>query len=461
MRRILLSVLPHIKPSPQEMLCELVFAQSLVDQVRKAAPRGCDVVLTGSVAKKTFLRDKKDVDIFVLFDRSVPHDSLEPSIESIMKTAFPRVGYQLSYAEHPYVRFHFEGRRIDLVPAYRISDASERLSAVDRSVLHTRFVRASLKSPMIDQVLLLKSFLRANSLYGAEIKIHGFSGYLCELLIIKYKTFPNLVRAAPKWKIQRKSKGKNRSKGGSKSTSGPVFIDIKKYYKTRSAIRAASERLGALNGFVMIDPTDRDRNVAAALSPENLRRFIALCKQFLRKPSPDFFLRDPPCFETRVARLSTVRGSHPYLITMPRPDVVDDVLWGQLQRMIKQMGEHLEDFQPKHMLADDSRHLVRLALILGKDTLSPSLLLEGPPMEMTKHVKSFRSSHKRAKFLIKKKRLYAVVRRPVRTAEQAIQTFLNSFRSCDSHLAYPEELFIVEKGLPKAKETPQKQRRPQ
>jgi len=419
MRKVLSEVLPVIKPSLKEQKAELEFSRELVKHIKKNVPPGCDVVLTGSVAKLTFLRDKRDLDVFVLFDRSVPKEKLEPYIKKILKDAFPSLGYQLSYAEHPYARFRYKGRRIDLVPAYRITRSSQRVSAVDRSVLHTKFILRSLKVAQREDVLLLKQFLKANSLYGAEIKVGGFSGYLCELLVIKHGSFPRLMKAATDWKP-------------------PVFIDIKRYYKSKKQIETA---IGQFGHFVVIDPTDSKRNVAAAVSRENFLKFVKLCKRFVKKPSTAFFLRKPDTFERKVSKAA--KRYKVFTISMPRPHVVDDVLWGQLHKLMKQLKEHLADFRPKSIFADDSVHLVRLAVALEKDALPPKMSLEGPPLRMKKHVEKFRKAHKRAKFITRKKKIHAVKKRAVVKAEAAIRQFFRAFSSSRSHLAYPEEMLIL------------------
>jgi len=144
--QLLNDVLKYIRPSSEELRKETKFANDLIRKIGAKAPPTCKVVLTGSIAKGTFLRDRRDIDIFVLFERSVAREKLESAIKKIVTKAFPGIGYQLSYAEHPYARFHYEGRRIDLVPAYKISKAAQRISAVDRSVLHTRFIKKKLKN---------------------------------------------------------------------------------------------------------------------------------------------------------------------------------------------------------------------------------------------------------------------------------------------------------------------------
>lgn len=417
MRKVLGEVLRKISPSLKEMKAELEFAQMMLEHIRFNAPNGADVVLTGSMAKRTFLRDKKDLDIFVLFPLSVPKDGLERHMKELMARAFPSLGYQLSYAEHPYIRFHFKGRSVDLVPAYKIGDSSERMSAVDRSVLHTRFVKRSLKLRQRGDVLLLKQFLRANCLYGAEIKIQGFSGYLCELLIIRYGGFAKLARAAAKWKPA-------------------VFIDMGGFYKGRKK-EEAIERFG---GFTVIDPTDADRNVAAAVSEESLRRFISACRRLIKNPSKRSFLKKPEAFEQKVARKA--KSKHVFVLSMPRPDVVDDVLWGQLRKLMAQLGKHLEDFGASQMIAEDSRHLVRIAIPLDGESISPRIMVRGPPLEMEAHVRSFRKKHRKTSR--RGGHIWAEGKRKETKAKGAILGFLEAFGRTDSHLAYPLEMYVLE-----------------
>jgi len=433
MQKILFQVLSSIRPSDEEIQKELAIADELISKFQSSAPSGSEVILTGSVAKRTFLKEGRDIDIFVLFDRSYPREMLEMLIKNVMESSLPGTGYQISYAEHPYVRFHYRGRRIDLVPAYKISDSSERLSAVDRSALHTIFVNSHLPKQHIGDVLLLKAFLKANSLYGAEIKIKGFSGYLCELLVIRYGSFPELVRQVSRW-----------------NPSKPMLIDLKGFHKGKQAVTDAHGRLGA---FVVIDPTDKNRNVAAALSMENLRAFIALCKSFLKKPTALYFTRKPETFDEKCKRLASAKGAKVFIITMPRSDVVDDILWGQLYRLNSQLESHMADFSPKAIIADDSRHIVRIALSLSKDTLPCDMAIAGPPLDMKKNVIDFRKKHKGARFFKQKKRMMAKVKRQITSAHDAIMEFFRSFSRTKSHLACSEELVVVERYAEKTKQT--------
>lgn len=416
-------VLDRIKPSSRELSEERRFARSLVSRVQDASPASCEVVLTGSIAKGTFLRDAKDVDIFVLFPKERSKEMFESLIEKIVKKAFPGIGYQISYAEHPYARFHFQGRRIDLVPAYRIKKAAERISAVDRSVLHTRYILGKMKARQKDDVLLLKKILKANRLYGAEIKTEGFPGYLCELLILKYGSFNRLVFAVDKWNL-------------------PLVIDLKKYYAKKEIDKLPGRFASQL---VVIDPTDPDRNVAAALSGENLKRFMLLCRYFKKNPGQSFFFRKPKTFEQKMKYLSA--KGHAYLITLPKPDIVEDVLWGQLKKLMHQLRSRLEKDGfgfcvqspgAPAIVADDPEGKVRIGLVVHENLLPKTIAIEGPPVSMEKHIAKFRKKHKGAKFIERSGRIYAITKRRIRKPEESIKAFFSEFKKKNrSHLAYP------------------------
>jgi len=413
------SVILRIKPTAPEQRKEKAYAKSLVKMVQKAAPAGCKVVLTGSIAKGTYLRDSRDIDIFVLFPKTTPKESFESIIEGLVKKAFPGIGYQLSYAEHPYARLHHEGRKIDLVPAYMIRHSSERLSAVDRSVLHTKYILKKMSGRQKDDVLLLKQLLKANSLYGAEIKIEGAPGYLCELLILNYGSFPKLVNSVSGWSL-------------------PLTIDLARHYSSRSEITALPERFAS--DLVVIDPTDRNRNVAAALSGENLRRFIRLCRDFKKNPGNLFFFRTPKTFEQKMKSLKG--KGFAYVISLPKPEIVDDVLWGQLKKLMHQLHSRLEkdgfDLPVSSLVADDSGGLIRIGLSVCDNRLPKTMAVEGPMLDMEGHVKAFRRRHKGAKFITRTDRIYAIGKRRIRTPEDSIKAFFSGLlKNGKSHLAYP------------------------
>jgi tRNA nucleotidyltransferase (CCA-adding enzyme) len=93
------------------------------------------------------------------------------------------------------------GLEADIVPSTEVGDPSksgEKLS-VERTPLHTRYVKSRLSECMKDDVRLLKSFFKSIGVYGAESHVGGFSGYVCELLVIRYGSFRKVLEAISRW----------------------------------------------------------------------------------------------------------------------------------------------------------------------------------------------------------------------------------------------------------------------
>ena len=132
----------------------------------------------------------------------------------------------------------------------------------------TPLITVLMKKP----VILLKKFLKGVGVYGAEIKVGGFSGYLCELLIIHYGSFLNLLKSVVNWRWRRKR----------------IVIDIEKSYEKKGVDPTQVFD----SPLIVIDPIDDRRNVASALREDRLSEFIAAAKAFLRNPSEHFFF--PP-----------------------------------------------------------------------------------------------------------------------------------------------------------------------
>jgi tRNA nucleotidyltransferase (CCA-adding enzyme) len=415
-------IIATIKPTKEERESEKNIAKELVKKLKRVVPKGMKVVLTGSIAKDTFLSKSNDIDIFILVPKSFEKKQFETLVKSIVEKAFPSTQYELKYAEHPYARLYVNDRRVDVVPAYKIKAADELGSAVDRSVLHTHFIMKKLKKRQKDDVLLLKKFLMANELYGAELRVEGFSGYLCELLIINYKNFINTIKAISKWKL-------------------PVFIDIKKYYRTKDEREVALKRFNA--PLVVIDPVDINRNVAAAVSEKNAKKLISLAKKFLKRPSADFFLRRTLTFDEKLEKMKKRKGVV-YVISMPKSDVADDIVWGQLKRLATSITKYLEknEFVVRDCILGDNEKNVSIALLIESDVLSPTKIVRGPPLNMEENVEKFKKMHEKEETFVKNGRLFAIVARESRTINDALKKFFDDAK-LPSHLGPLENVEIL------------------
>ncbi|MDD1745728.1 MAG: CCA tRNA nucleotidyltransferase, partial [Candidatus Methanoperedens sp.] len=251
------SILSRIKPKDPEKQKLSALADSLISRINAIGrAEGLDItaILVGSTARSTWLSGEHDLDIFIMFPPDVSREYLEEKgLYVARKMAAQAQSSEERYAEHPYINAVFDGYEVDLVPAFRVASAAEIKSAVDRTPFHNRFVLSSIKG-LEDEVLLLKQFLKGCGVYGSELKTHGFSGYLVELLVIHYGSFMQVLEATREWKPGMK-------------------IDIEKHASIAQA-----------DPLVMVDPTDPARNVAAALSLDNMCIFIDRAREFLKKP---------------------------------------------------------------------------------------------------------------------------------------------------------------------------------
>jgi tRNA nucleotidyltransferase (CCA-adding enzyme) len=296
-------VLARIRPSAEEEERLEVMVRDLLAEVQavlKARGWEAKPFISGSVAKGTHLT-RADVDLFVAFPPDLPRDDLEK--RGLALGEILQKGVHL-YAEHPYTRGFYQGVQVEIVPCYRITDASQRMSAVDRTPLHVDYVLGHLEEGQADQIRLLKAWSEGIGLYGAEAKIRGFSGYLCELLVLKYGSFRGVLEACQGWR-----------RG--------VAIEL-----DRPAGRQFDEPL------ILIDPVDPNRNVASAVSVEQMASFVHAAREYLRQPREAFFF-PKPLRTLSVAKLRAVarkRGGHLLAISIRAPEVTEDVLYPQLRK---------------------------------------------------------------------------------------------------------------------------------
>ncbi len=302
-------VLDRISPGPemkkkvnkvlQDVLSSIVAAIEDVDE-----DLGYDIepLVVGSVAKDTY-DNEPDIDIFLMFP---PRVELEE-----MKRLGLEIGHSVlkngkeKYAQHPYVTGRYRGFEVDLVPSYGIKDMTQRKTAVDRTPFHTEFIKEHLEEGQRDDVRLLKRFMKGIGVYGAEASVQGFSGYLCELLVLRYGSFRSMLEAVSKWK---------------KGVSLSLGDKAKKFREP----------------LAFIDPTDTERNVASAVSLPALARFIAAAKDYLRNPDERFFFPRPVETMTLTeikAELQSL-GLELAIMAIPLPDVLEDSLSAQMRKTL-------------------------------------------------------------------------------------------------------------------------------
>ena len=256
----------------------------------------------GSYVKGTWLPNKADVDIFIKFEKSTPDKKFVEISKKIGFDSMKKFKPYVRYSEHPYVEATIKGTKVNVVPCYDVKKGQWQ-SAADRSPFHTKFMLESLTGAMKDEVRLLKSFLSNNKIYGSEIAKQGISGYVTEVLILYYGSFQDVIKAIAKLK-------KNQIIG--KPT---------KSFDT---------------SIIIIDPIDSNRNLGAAISNENVGKFIIASRAFQKKPSISFFksLPRPKIFKKNLENTIAVQFNY-----KPRSP---DIIWGQIKRAASSLVVQME-----------------------------------------------------------------------------------------------------------------------
>lgn len=345
-------VLEKIRPTEEDVrfICNAADClKKIVEDYVKGHNIDAEVRFVGSYIKGTYLSDP-DLDLFVLFPEDVPLKDMERIGLSVGEVLTNGI---MMYAEHPYTRGVYEGLSVDLVPGYALKNTDKLKSAVDRTPFHTRYILDNLKEEQRDEVRLLKKFMKGIGVYGAEPNTRGFSGYMCELLVLHYGSFRNVLEAACDWK-----------------EGTTISVDKK-----------GPPMIGPL---VVYDPVDQKRNVASAVHIDTLSLFIVASKTYLAAPSEKFFFpaeREPYSGEI-LQQMSERNGSRLITVVFERPDVVEDNLYSQLWKTRYALTRKLNDFdynvlRAVHEMYDNTLEIV---FELERDLLSNTHKHVGPPV---------------------------------------------------------------------------------
>ncbi len=307
-------VLISIRPNESERAEILNLADELVNAVnRSGIAKG---MVTGSVARDTWISGDKDLDIFMLFPPSLTPEELEDKGLSLAKSIALEFNgdYVEKYAQHPYLNADIRGFDVDLVPCYEVEDASKIKSAVDRTPFHTRYMRNKI-ADKTDDVRLLKMFSKACGVYGSDQMTGGFAGYLCEIFICYYGSFREcIIAAADNWHTG-------------------LVIDLEKHQAKKFE-----------DPLTVIDPTDPRRNVAASLTLTRMSEFCEFARGYLKNPSKEFFIHKEgmPISKDELSERLKERETALYGIIFRTPGAIPDVIVPQLKRSESAIAALLE-----------------------------------------------------------------------------------------------------------------------
>ncbi len=292
--------------------------------------------------------------------------------------------------------------------------------------LHNLYLLRKLSESQKKEARLLKQFLKGIKCYGADLKVSSVPGIVAELLIVKYGTFENCLKKVTEWK------------------KGEV-IDLENLWGNE--IEAVRKKFN--HHLIVIDPTDKNRNVAAALSFEQYCRFIAAARAFLKKPSENFFfgkkIKTLPIQKAKkmLEEKDIIAVKIPY-----PPKALSDIIYGQIKRLNKKISSQLSLNEFETVRTDEwTDEKKNIMLLIELESFEIEIIKKhfGPEVTDFEHQKRFLEENKNIVGgpRIENGRLVVEKRRKFWNAKAFLKDFLKKEKSIEKP--------PLGKGLSKAK----------
>lgn len=367
-----------------------------------------EIMLGGSFAKQTHIGESFDCDIFVRFaENGDLSNKLEPIIQNICKKL--NVTYERVHGSRDYFQFQIDTITFEIIPVLKIEDIDMAENIMDYSPFHVNWVKKELENkPVIKDIRLLKQFLKANNLYGAESYIKGFSGHICDILILYYGSFEKTISAISKWKSDDKT-----------------IIDYMNFYKGKDVLFYLNESK-AQSPLIIIDPIVKERNAAAAIGESAYKKAIVIAKEFIKNPSEEFFIKKPL---TKSSVEKDNKGKYITEITIEPLEGKKDIIGSKVLKAIEYICAQLETSGFSEVTFEWEFANPSKAFIISKETEIPKTYLhKGPEVTMTAGVQAFKEQHEGKELIEKEGRLWIEEKRKHTAISSAIKAlFLDSY----------------------------------
>jgi tRNA nucleotidyltransferase (CCA-adding enzyme) len=360
------SVLAHLARESRE-------ARKVISSLFKKRKIACSFFIGGSFAKGTLLAKKSyDIDLFVRCTALTPE--MIDLMERALRTVYPQT--LRVHGSRDYFQIALSTVLIlEVVPVTYITKPRQMENVTDLSYFHVSYVKKKLSPAMKEEVGKAKAFCVSGGMYGAESYINGFSGYALECLIIQYKTFRQMLQ-----KLSRVDK--------------QLIIDPAKHYRsTGELVRTMNEsrRMGPL---VIIDPTWKERNVAAAVSPEQFARFQQRARAYLAKPSERFFEEEPFMVE-RVEKKAKKLNAHFLTVSLETEKQAGDIAGTKLKKFHRLLAVRLaQRYTMQEQIFRYEQGQTSVSYFILKEKV---VVQRGPLLSMKKHAQAFKKAHPTAR----------------------------------------------------------------
>jgi tRNA nucleotidyltransferase (CCA-adding enzyme) len=296
---------------------------------------------------------------------------------------------------------------VEIVPCYKIEKASQKLTAVDRTPLHTKYIKENIEEFQKSEVRLFKQFLIGIGCYGAEAEIEGFSGYLCEIIVLKYKTFKDILINANNWQ------------------KGEKLI-------------LSKEKPSHFNTpLIFIDPVDNNRNVASALSEEKFEFFVKACDEYLKNPSITFFFPNKikPWSLDKISK-EIHKQKYRYIgVTFDKPDIIAENLYPQIRKAARSIWDACKRYDftiyDVPFYINEIENAIYIIVKSIDEILPKTYQHMGPPINLKNNVDEFLIKWNNDPKVIKKPyekngRFYVEIKRDYMNIEQFLKNQITS-----------------------------------
>ncbi len=370
-------VLQEIVPSKEQEKQFYATINLFINKLNKNLKNAKSLV-GGSAAKGTWLAKDHDVDIFVQYTK---HEDLSDQLQKTLKRAFPKLTISRLHGSRDYFQLTFKEINFEVVPVVKISKASDAHNITDVSVLHAKWTKKHVQT-LINDIRLAKQFFKANRLYGAESHIGGFSGHIIEILIIKYGSFKGLLKASTKWKPK-------------------TVIDVANLYKGKDVFfEMNTSKLHS--PIIIVDPVDKTRNAAAALTIDKVKLLQKIAKAYLKNPSRNFFFKQ----EYTKDFVATKAKKNPYIYVKAFPKQGKrDVIGMKLAKSFSHILKELKEFE----IIEAKWDWDIMYCIVKTKSIEAIAIRKGPPLSMKQAVANFKKKNKDT--YTKNKHIYAKILR--------------------------------------------------
>lgn len=369
-----------LSPSAEDIKTLRESTEKFTGELKKEIKKkriNAEVFVGGSYAKDTLVRkDVQDVDIFVRFDWR--YDDISDMLEGVLKKARGKRKLSRIHGSRDYFKIR-ESRNLEfeVIPVARIKKPKEARNVTDLSYFHVNYVKKKIKkSPKLaHEIVIAKTFCRAQNAYGAESYIRGLSGYGVECLIINYGSFEKMARELAKANPREQ-----------------IVLDPEKYYKSKSDVLLELNENKLGSPIVLVDPTWKERNVLAGLSAEKFEKLKKALSEFLRRPSEKFF--EIKEFDAKELASEAKKKKAEFLHIKLKTDRQEgDIAGTKLKKFADFIASELEpyfDIKKKEFVYDEKQGGDAYYIAKSKREIERI----GPPARFSEHAAAFKKANK-------------------------------------------------------------------